>query len=109
MVGTLNRQGKSTEAEPLAREALAIREKVYEPGRYPLASARLTLGAALLGQKRYAEAEPLLLSALEDMKRIEADQGLTVGEKAGMTALVERLAQLYEATNRPEKAAALKQ
>lgn len=48
------------EAEPLLRECLAICEKPEpDPGR--TFNPQSTLGAALLGQKKYQGAEPLLL------------------------------------------------
>src|SRR5262249_17680275 len=50
---------KWAEAEPLARECLAIREK-HMPDHWMTFNSRAQLGAALLGQKRYKDAEPLL-------------------------------------------------
>ncbi len=102
---TLIQLGKFAEAELLAREALAVRSKTAAVGSFEIASATGTIGSALAGQKRYAEAEPLLIAALDDMKKIEAGAGLNAGQKTGMSARVESLVQLYEATGRPEKAA----
>ena len=48
-----------TEAEPLLRECLAIREKT-QPDAWTTFNTQSLLGGALLGQKKYAEAEPLL-------------------------------------------------
>ena len=52
-----------TEAEPLLRECLAIREKT-QPDVWPTFNTQSLLGGALLGQKKYADAEPLLLAGL---------------------------------------------
>ena len=62
--------GKYDEAEPVARECLALREKEI-PDDWRTFNARSMLGGSLLGQKKYAEAEPLLLSGYEGMKQRE--------------------------------------
>ena len=59
----LNGAGRSTEAEPLLREALAIRRKY--PRRGDIATALGSLGECLVAQKRYAEAEPLLVESYQ--------------------------------------------
>ncbi len=61
---------KCTEAELLVRESLAIREQ-KEPGDWRTYNTKSLLGGALLGQKKYAEAEPLLLKGYEGMKQRE--------------------------------------
>ena len=58
------------EAEPLIREALTIREKV-EPDAWTTFNTKSMLGGALLGQKKYAESEPLLLAGYEGLKQRE--------------------------------------
>ncbi len=50
-----------TEAEPLARDCLQIRETKF-PDDWQTFSAKWLLGDLLLRQKKYAEAEPLLVS-----------------------------------------------
>jgi hypothetical protein len=62
------------------------------------------LGEALAGQKKYAEAEPLLLAGYKGMKEREA----TIPEpfrKVRLTEALERLVRLYEATGRKDEAA----
>ena len=61
------------------------------------------LGGALLGQKKYADAEPVLL--------LKGYEGTTLWEKSippqGATRIPEaldRLVELYTATNRPDEA-----
>jgi len=61
------------------------------------------LGGSLLGQKKYAEAEPLLLSGYEGLKQRE-DKIPAAGSMRPQQAL-QRLVQLYEETNRPDQAA----
>jgi hypothetical protein len=57
-------QGKFTESEPLAREALEIDQK-KQPDDWHRYRAESLLGASLAGQKKYTEAEPLLLAGLQ--------------------------------------------
>src|SRR5260370_3463044 len=67
----LLKQKKYTDAEPVLRECLTIREK-KEPDSWTTFNAKSMLGGALLGLKKYAEAEPLLLQGYEGMKEREA-------------------------------------
>ena len=60
-------EGKFAEAERLARECLTIRE-IQIPDDWRTFNARSMLGGSLLGQKKYAEAEPLLLAGYQGMK-----------------------------------------
>jgi tetratricopeptide (TPR) repeat protein len=95
-------QKKWTEAEPLLRECLAIREK-NQPDVWSTFNTKSLTGGALLGQKKYADAEPLLLAGYEGMKQREKtipEQG-----KIRLPEAVERLVQLYEATGKTDEAA----
>jgi hypothetical protein len=65
------------------------------------------LGGALLGQKKYAEAEPLLLAGYSGMKQREAR--IPAVGKTNLKEALQCLMQLYEATDRPEQAAEWKQ
>jgi serine/threonine protein kinase len=93
---------KFTQAEPLARECLEIREKKV-PDDWRTFNSRSLLGGALLGQKNYADAEPLLMSGYAGMKqrgeKLDSWGGLRVQQA------LQRLVQLYQDTNQPEKAA----
>src|SRR5262249_34398582 len=73
LVNILERQGRFTEAEPLCRECLLIREARI-PGNWRVFNTRSMLGGCLMGQKRYADAEPLLLSGYEGMRQHEASK-----------------------------------
>src|SRR5260370_14354124 len=57
-------QKKWTDAEPLLRECLAIREKT-QPDVWSTVNTKSLLGGSLLGPKKYAEAEPLLLAGYD--------------------------------------------
>jgi tetratricopeptide (TPR) repeat protein/tRNA A-37 threonylcarbamoyl transferase component Bud32 len=92
-------------AEPILRECLTIREK-HEPDAWTTFNARSLVGSSLFGQKKYTEAEPLLLAGYEGMKQRQdripkASQGL-------LTDALNRLVQLYDATGPKEKADALR-
>jgi hypothetical protein len=98
---SLIRQGKWSAAEPILRESLAIREK-GQPEEWSTFNTRSLLGGCLLGQKKYAEAEPLILSGYEGMKAREA--GIPVPGKPRLTEAAERVAKLYAAWGKKEKA-----
>jgi eukaryotic-like serine/threonine-protein kinase len=90
------------EAEPLYREALAVREK-SEPDAWTTFNSKSMLGGALLGQKKYAEAEPLLLAGYQGLKEREAT--MSPRDKVRVTEAMERLVQLYDALGRKDEAA----
>lgn len=95
-------EGKFAEAEGLARECLAIRERAI-PDDWRTFNAQSMLGGAFLGQKNFAQAEPLLLSGYEGMKQREVN--IPLEGKARLSEAVQRLVQLYEAADRPDQAA----
>jgi TPR repeat protein len=95
------------DAEQLLRECLMLREKQI-PDDWRTFDTKSMLGGALLGQKRYADAEPLLISGYAGMKEREA----AIPNNARVRCLkeaLERLLQLDKATDRPGEAAQLKQ
>jgi len=55
-----------------------------------------------LGQKKYAEAEPLLMQGYQGMKQREAK--IPAQSKTRLTEALERLVRLYEATDQKDKA-----
>ncbi len=95
-------EGKFAEAEGLARECVALREREI-PDDWRTFNARSMLGGALLGQKNYAEAEPLLRSGYKGMKQREG-QIPPIG-KPRLKEVLQRLVQLYEETGRLDQAA----
>jgi serine/threonine protein kinase/tetratricopeptide (TPR) repeat protein len=60
-------QKQYAEAESLTRDCLTIRAK-QEPGAWTTFHTQVLLGGALLGQKKYADAEPLLVQGYAGMK-----------------------------------------
>ena len=94
-------QKKWAEAEPLLRECLTIREKT-QPDAWSTFYTQSLLGGALLGQKKYQGAEPLLLKGYEGMKQRE--KMIPPSAKKVLPETIDRLIELYTATNRPEEA-----
>ncbi len=99
---TLNQEAKFKEAEAAAREAIQQREKFYPVGSWQIASSRSQLGVSLFGQKKYTEAEPILLSAFSDLKKSES--AIPDKFKVRIRETATSLVQLYEATDRAKKA-----
>jgi tetratricopeptide (TPR) repeat protein len=99
-------EGKFAEVEPPARECLVIRERKL-PDNWRTFNTRSLLGGSLLGQQKYAEAEPLLLSGYEGMKqrsgKIPADGQINLRDG------LQRLVRLYETTSQTNQAAEWKQ
>jgi tetratricopeptide (TPR) repeat protein len=96
-------QTKCAEAELVLRDCLAIRVK-KEPDVWTTFNTKSLLGGALAGQKKYGEAEPLLLQGYYGIKQVEAKipkqwKGLRLAEA------LERLVLLYDGWNNKEKAA----
>jgi hypothetical protein len=95
-------QKRWTEAEPLLRECLAIQEKI-QPDAWLTFNTKSMLGGALVGQKKYADAEPMLLSGYQGMK--QRQKTIPSAALVRLTEAVERLVQLYEATDNQDEAA----
>jgi tetratricopeptide (TPR) repeat protein len=89
-------------AEAALREGLGIYEKA-RPDAWTTFDTRSLLGAALLGQKKYTEAEPLLLSGYEGMKGREAK--IPPRSRVRSSEALGRLVEFYEATGRKDEAA----
>ncbi len=90
------------EAEPLLRECLAIREET-QPDSWLTFNTKSMLGAALLGQKKYADAVPLLLAGYKGMN--ERQEKIPAAGKTRLTEALQRLVGLYEVTGKEEEAA----
>jgi tetratricopeptide (TPR) repeat protein len=101
---TLLEQQQFAAAEPVLRVCVAVREKKM-PDDWRRYDAVSMLGGALLGLKKYAEGEPLLLQGYEGIKQHES-QIPTAVHAIRLHEAAERLVRLYDATNQPEKAAA---
>jgi hypothetical protein len=87
------------------REALAIRAKAT-PDDWRRYDAMGLLGGALLGQGKYAEAEPLIVLGYEGMKTREVR--IPAPNRSRLREAAERVVRLYEGWGQPEKAATWK-
>ncbi|MBV8086422.1 MAG: tetratricopeptide repeat protein [Chloroflexi bacterium] len=99
---TLFLQKRWPEAEATLQESLALGRKI-EPDVWSTFSAASLLGGVLLGQKRYAAAEPLLLQGYEGMKR--RPKKTPPDSKARLSEAADRLIALYEALGRADQVA----
>jgi hypothetical protein len=95
------KNGDSAEAERILRDCLALRQQ-KQPDAWMTFDTQFRLGSSLLGQKKYAEAEPLLLAGYEGMKQREAS--IPANAKKYLTESLERLVQLYDAWGKPDQA-----
>ena len=83
-------RGRAAGTEAPLRRALQVREQLYVAGDWRIAQAQSLLGAALLAQRRYGDAEPLLLAADKSLKPVPGRQGWDRDANRA------RLASLYE-------------
>jgi serine/threonine protein kinase len=92
--------GKFAEAEKAAVVVVALRSRpgaVDSPWR--LGAIKSVLGGALAAQKKFTDAEPLLLEAFQ---MLEADPR---APKRRVSESLQRVIQLYEASGKPDEAA----
>jgi eukaryotic-like serine/threonine-protein kinase len=89
------------DAEQLLRECFGIREKA-EPNAWTTFNTKSMLGGALLGQEKYAEAEPLLLAGYEGLKKHEGT--IPPQGKIRLPEALQRLVDFYTVTGQAEKA-----
>jgi tetratricopeptide (TPR) repeat protein len=94
--------GRPADAERLLRECLSISEKKGLDD-WRTGQTRSRLGASLVGQKKYAEAEPVLLQGYEGMKVHEAQ--IPAAYKKRLAEAGTRIIQLYDAWSKKDKAA----
>ncbi len=92
---------KYAEAERVLRESLSVRQK-HQPDAWTTFYTEAHLGGALLGQKKYAQAEPLLLAGYEGMRQRE--QKIPPHGKPRLTETLQRLVELYQALEKPAEA-----
>lgn len=103
MLGELQlRQSKYTNAEAALRVCVDLFEK-NQPGRSQTFAFQCLLGAALLGQKKYADAEKFLLPGYEGLEKRQADSPSASRAKL-VKSTAESLVQLYEAWGKPDEA-----
>jgi tetratricopeptide (TPR) repeat protein len=95
-------QGKFAESEPLAREALDYgrKEQADDWRRF---RAESLLGASLAGQKKYVEAQPLLIEGYAGL--LKRKEQIDDPDKYILNRTREWIVRLYSAWGKPEKAA----
>jgi tetratricopeptide (TPR) repeat protein len=98
--------GQYTGAEEFLRECLGVSEK-QEPDEWTTFYRQSMLGAALMGQAKYADSEPLLLKGYAGLKQREKSIPKDVPTR--IPEALERLIELYTATNKPEEAKAYRE
>jgi serine/threonine protein kinase/Tfp pilus assembly protein PilF len=95
-------QHRYSRAEPLLREMLEKHPRIISVSWHGY-NCQSLLGASLSGQKKYAEAEPLLLSGFEGMLQQEA--AIPASNRFKLQEAGEWIVQLYQHWGKPEKAA----
>jgi serine/threonine protein kinase/Tfp pilus assembly protein PilF len=99
----LLQQNKTTDAEPVLRECLRIRE-MNEPDKWTTFNTKSLLGGSLLAQRLFPDAESLLLAGYEGM--IDREASIPSSAKPRLTEAIQRLVQLYKSWGKPDQAAA---
>ena len=94
----LIQEGRAVEASNLLRDCLAIQRSAFPQGGWRVADTMSSLGAALVDQEEFEEAEGLLLEA-HDL--LEADPN---APEDRLGAAAARIAYLYEAWAGPDEA-----
>jgi eukaryotic-like serine/threonine-protein kinase len=97
---SLLQQQKFADAEPILRGALTAGIK-HQPNDWAEFHNKSLLGESLMGQKKYEEAEPFLLQGYEGMKQFAVK---TPPQGQSLTDVLDRIVQLYEATEQPAQA-----
>ena len=90
---------RTDEAETLLREAVRIREENMPETHFLRATANGALGEFLSAQSRFSDAEPFLLASYESLKKSQT------ANSPRLKRALQRLANLYDAWNKPEQAA----
>jgi eukaryotic-like serine/threonine-protein kinase len=94
------------DAEPVLRECLTLHDKfVKEPGTrvmaaWQIATVKSILGAALLGQRNYKDAQRFLLDGVEELGREKAIPSIA---KSNYSDAIKRLILLYDATDKKDE------
>ena len=75
-----------------------------QPDAWTTFNTQSMLGGALLGQKKSADAEPLLVKGYEGMKQREKTIPNVPQTATRLPDALDRLIELYTATNKPDEA-----
>ncbi len=95
---TLYQQGRYSEAEPYAKEALRLGTEEFGPNDPTTATLLDNLAGLYLTQGRYAEAEPLYQRSLAILEKALGP------EHPGVATILENYASLLRETGREDKA-----
>jgi eukaryotic-like serine/threonine-protein kinase len=95
----MSRTGRAAEAEPLLRKVLDQQTRSLPEGNNQIASTKGALGECLTAQKRYPEAETLLLDDYNTLKSKFGEHDVR------LKRIAQLLAELYDAWDKPEQAA----
>ena len=95
-------RGRGASTEQTLRHVVALREGTMEPRDWRIAQAKSLLAASLVAQRRYADAEPLMLAADRDLADVPGPQAR---ERASNRS---RLVALYRTLGRPQQAEAFR-
>ena len=95
-------EGKLADAEPLARESLDFARK-KQPDEWQRYGLECLLGAIRSGQKKYAEAEPLLVQGYRRI--VERKDKMGAPNLFFLDRVRGWIVRLYEDWGRPEEAA----
>jgi tetratricopeptide (TPR) repeat protein len=106
LADVFQRQGRFEEAEALSRQALALLDD-SNPNDWRAFSTRSLVGQTLTGQKKYSDAEPLLLSGYTGMKLRETN--ISPENKIRIKEARERVLRFYLETGQLDRAAEWKQ
>ena len=94
-------QGKFAESEKVARDALEVEKKV-QPDDWQRFRAASLLGASLCGEKKYAEADPLLLEGYQGM--LARKNRIDTPDRYHLDLARRWLVQFYKDSGKPLKA-----
>ena len=94
-------ENNPAEAELKLRESLTIRQKIQHDD-WTTFDTMSILGEALADQKKFAEAEPMLLSGYEGLKQHR--DAIPSQDKPRLARALERLVKFYEAQGKPAEA-----
>jgi serine/threonine protein kinase/tetratricopeptide (TPR) repeat protein len=95
-------EGRFTQSEALAREAEGI-EKTKRPDDWLRFWSESLVGASLVGETRYAEAEPLLIEGYRGM--VERKDHVPAAKRGDLNSARVWIVQMYQAWGKPVKAA----
>lgn len=98
----LMKLGDATSAEPILRSVLSARENADPADPWLVALARSTLGECLADQRRFEEAESLLVSSYPTIEELAAEKPHLVAYRVDA---LKRIIDLYTAWEKPNEVA----